>query len=67
MAYAYTYDDNGNITSISKGTTSVTYQYNGANELIRENDPLRKVKRLKKPKDFSKRKGQDGKSVVIYL
>ena len=37
-AYAYVYDDNGNITSITKGTTSVTYQYNGANELIRENN-----------------------------
>ena len=34
----YAYDDNGNITSITKGTTSVTYQYNGANELIRENN-----------------------------
>ena len=37
-AYAYAYDDNGNITSITRGTTSVTYQYNGANELIRENN-----------------------------
>ena len=36
--YEYAYDDNGNITSITKGTTSVTYQYNGANELIRENN-----------------------------
>ena len=36
-AYEYAYDDNGNITSITQGTTSVTYQYNGANELIREN------------------------------
>ena len=34
----YAYDDNGNITSITQGTTSVTYQYNGANELIRENN-----------------------------
>ena len=33
-AYAYDYDDNGNITSITRGSTSVTYQYNGANELI---------------------------------
>ena len=31
---AYAYDDNGNITSITQGSTSVTYQYNGANELI---------------------------------
>ena len=37
-AYAYAYDDNGNITSITRGSTSVTYQYNGANELIRENN-----------------------------
>ena len=37
-AYAYAYDDNGNITSITRGTTSVTYEYNGANELIRENN-----------------------------
>ena len=65
--YEYAYDDNGNITSITQGTASVTYQYNGAIELIRENDPLRKVKRLKKQKVFSKRQGQDGKSVVIYL
>ena len=35
---AYAYDDNGNITSITRGSTSVTYQYNGANELIRENN-----------------------------
>ena len=38
MAYEYAYDDNGNITSITRGTTSVTYQYNGANELVRENN-----------------------------
>ena len=37
-AYTYAYDDNGNITSITRGSTSVTYQYNGANELIRENN-----------------------------
>lgn len=36
--YTFAYDDNGSITSITKGTTSVTYQYNGANELIRENN-----------------------------
>ena len=65
-AYAYAYDDNGNITSITRGTTSVTYQYNGANELIREGDPLRKVNELKKRKVFSKRKGQETDSVVIY-
>ena len=37
-AYSYAYDDNGNMTSITRGTTSVTYQYNGANELVRENN-----------------------------
>ena len=37
-AYEYAYDDNGNITSITRGTVSVTYEYNGANELIRENN-----------------------------
>ena len=36
--YEYAYDDNGNITEITQGTTSVTYQYNGANELVRENN-----------------------------
>ena len=38
--YEYAYDDNGNITSITRGTVSVTYEYNGANELIRENKGL---------------------------
>ena len=37
-AYEYAYDDNGNIISITRGSTSVTYQYNGANELVRENN-----------------------------
>ena len=32
--YEYAYDDNGNITEITQGSTSVTYEYNGANELI---------------------------------
>ena len=27
--------DNGNIISITQGTTSVTYEYNGANEWVR--------------------------------
>ena len=31
-------NDNRNITSITRGSTSVAYQYNGANELIRENN-----------------------------
>ena len=76
-AYAYAYDDNGNITSITKGTTSVTYQYNGANELIREANGFAirafrghtgpgKVNELKTQKVFLKRVGQDRDSVVIY-
>ena len=36
--YTYAYDDNGNITEITQGTTSVTYEYNRANELVRENN-----------------------------
>lgn len=32
------YDANGNITEISQGNVSVTYEYNSANELIRENN-----------------------------
>ena len=37
--YAYAYDDNGNITSITRNSTvAVSYQYNGANELVRENN-----------------------------
>lgn len=36
--YEYAYDDNGNIFSITPGAVSVTYEYNGANELIRENN-----------------------------
>lgn len=39
-AYAYAYDNNGNITEIMQGSTSVTYEYNGANELIREYNGL---------------------------
>ena len=42
-AYTYAYDDNGNITSITKGTTSVTYQYNGANELTREDNAFNNI------------------------
>ena len=37
-AYEYAYDDNGNITQITQGSASVTYEYNGANELVRENN-----------------------------
>ena len=37
-AFSYDYDANGNITSITQGSVSVTYFYNAANELIRENN-----------------------------
>ena len=36
--YEYEYDANGNITSISDGTYTTTYQYDAANQLIRENN-----------------------------
>ncbi len=36
--YSYTYDDNGNITSVSDGTNVTTYAYDSANQLIRENN-----------------------------
>ena len=36
--YNYTYDDNGNIVSISDGSSSITYEYDSANQLIRENN-----------------------------
>ncbi len=36
-AYSYTYDANGNITEITQGTASFTYEYDKANQLIREN------------------------------
>ena len=35
-AYTYTYDDNGNITSITQGSTGITYEYDEANRLTRE-------------------------------
>jgi len=34
--YTYEYDGNGNITSISDGTNTVSYTYDSANQLIRE-------------------------------
>ena len=34
--YSYTYDDNGNITSISDGAHTTRYFYDAANQLIRE-------------------------------
>ncbi|MBR4628780.1 MAG: DNRLRE domain-containing protein, partial [Ruminococcus sp.] len=36
-AYSYSYDANGNITSITKGSLSFTYEYDAANQLVREN------------------------------
>ncbi len=36
--YTYGYDDNGNIVSISDGTNTTTYEYDTANQLIRENN-----------------------------
>ena len=36
--YVYGYDDNGNITSITQGSTGITYEYDAANRLTRENN-----------------------------
>ena len=36
--YSYTYDDNGNILSVSDGTYTTSYAYDSANQLIRENN-----------------------------
>ncbi len=36
-AYSYSYDANGNITEITQGSMSFTYEYDAANQLIREN------------------------------
>lgn len=36
--YAYTYDEIGNIKSISDGTYTVTYDYDNLNQLVRSND-----------------------------
>ena len=36
-SYSYTYDANGNITAITKGSLSFTYTYDAANQLVREN------------------------------
>ena len=37
-AYVYSYDGNGNITSIVHGNERTTYVYDGLNQLIRVND-----------------------------
>ena len=36
--YSYTYDDNGNILTISDGTNVTSYVYDSANQLVRENN-----------------------------
>ena len=36
--YTYTYDDNGNILTISDGTNTTSYVYDSANQLVRENN-----------------------------
>ncbi len=36
--FTYTYDDNGNITSVTYGGKTTTYEYDSANQLIRENN-----------------------------
>ena len=38
--FVYDYDDNGNITSITQGTTSIGYEYDVANRLTRENNSI---------------------------
>ena len=38
VTYSYTYDDNGNILSISDGTNTTSYVYDSANQLLRENN-----------------------------
>jgi RHS repeat-associated protein len=36
--FVYTYDNNGNITEITQGSTSISYKYDAANRLTRENN-----------------------------
>ncbi len=38
VTYEYTYDNNGNITSVKSGTKTTSYVYDSANQLIRENN-----------------------------
>ena len=39
VTLTYTYDNNGNITSVSDGTKTVSYVYDAIGQLIRVNDP----------------------------
>ena len=48
VTLTYTYDDNGNITSVSDGTKTVSYVYDAIGQLIRVNDP------------YDNRSGSDG-------
>ena len=36
--YSYTYNDSGNITAVSDGTSSITYSYDAKGQLTRENN-----------------------------
>ena len=38
--YVYNYDNNGNIISITQGSTSISYTYDAANRLTRENNQV---------------------------
>jgi len=38
VTYSYTYDDNGNILTVSDGTNTTTYTYDAANQLAREDN-----------------------------
>ena len=40
LAYQYGYDSKGNITSISSGNRTATYEYDTLNRLTRANDPI---------------------------
>ena len=37
-SYSYTYDNNGNILTVSDGTNTTSYVYDSANQLVRENN-----------------------------
>ena len=41
LAFDYTYDDNGNILSCKEGLYTNSYQYDSANQLVRENNQLK--------------------------